>query len=60
MENTQNSGLLVMDFIFYKITQHFFILIVSLLALLNEIFTNPQILYKSQSPWSIHQYSEVH
>lgn len=43
--NIQNSGILfVVDFIFSKITQGFMMMIVSLLALLNEIFTNPQIL----------------
>lgn len=40
-----------MDFIFCKNTQGFvMLLIVSLLALLSEIFTNPQILHKSWSP----------
>lgn len=49
-----------MDFIFYKIPLGFMMTIVSLLALLNEIITNPQILFKSQSPWSIHQHNEGH
>lgn len=33
-------------------------MIVSLLALLNEIFRKPQIIYKAQSPCSIPQHSE--
>lgn len=49
----------MVNFISYENTGGFVLLIVSLLAFLNEIFTNPQILYQSWSPvvYSLTQWS---